>query len=246
MSKLIFNIYNFAIIFLILIGFIFLDFYITDIFIIISNLIFLLAVRLSNFPKAILYTALIYISSIFAIWGNIDIQESHVFSRLIFLNLIIWHVYLQKNISENLVTIKKQNSLMKFKRVTYFLLLFFFTTCNNKKLPTIENFDTSIWVDDKFACNNERPKLLKALVKNKDKIIGLSQNQILQLLGKPEIRDMQKRGIRHYVYFVKKGWQCKKDGTFQRPQYIGSLPKDLVLILRFNAVDKVNEIQINQ
>lgn len=108
-----------------------------------------------------------------------------------------------------------------------------------KSLPDLKDFDSAAWKNDPLGCLNEREKLLNQLEKNKEKFIGLGQNQVLSILGKPDIQNLYQRNQRFYVYFYQKGRQCEED------IYDLDIRNAEVVQIRFSALDAVTEVVIN-
>ncbi|HAI76133.1 MAG TPA: hypothetical protein DCM08_07775 [Microscillaceae bacterium] len=116
-----------------------------------------------------------------------------------------------------------------------FLCLGLLTSCQDT--PALQNFDAKLWQQDRLGCQGKREKLIESLANQADKLKGLGQNQIIELLGKPDLQELHKRNQKFYLYFYKKGTQC--DGQM-------SYPKGQAISIRFNALDRANEIVIGQ
>jgi len=83
---------------------------------------------------------------------------------------------------------------------TYYLLIIAITffSCNDKK----PSFDFESWQKDECACTNNRAELLDEYNKLDDYLINKSGKQIIELLGKPDITELNKRHIKTYIYFI--------------------------------------------
>ena len=71
-----------------------------------------------------------------------------------------------------------------------------------------------------------------ALVSQKDKLLALSELDIVDLLGKPDEQELYKRNQKFYYYFIEPSPEC-------------SLPSEgasLRLVIRFNAMGLAKEI----
>ncbi|TAF63757.1 MAG: hypothetical protein EAZ55_12895 [Cytophagales bacterium] len=121
----------------------------------------------------------------------------------------------------------------------YFIYLFVITFammgCESKEPVTIQNFDTSVWKTDKNACKNQRKKIFEELNKEKKKLEGLSQMQVVALLGKPDRVMLEGRSQRIFYYFLEAGAQCN---TTNKNEYAKEGKK---LKLRFSATDRLVE-----
>lgn len=111
-------------------------------------------------------------------------------------------------------------------------LLFLFSC--GKPLPSFEGIDLTAWKDDKQACNGTRVAMINALENNSKKLLTLSEQEIISLLGKPDENELYKRNQKFYYYFVEPARSCSTGGT--------SNPKKLVI--RFNAVGLAKEVGV--
>ena len=78
-----------------------------------------------------------------------------------------------------------------------------------KPLPTLEGIDLKQWKDDKNGCNHFREKLIDTLVSQKDKLKGLSEDDIIALLGRPDQNELYKRNQKFFYYFVEASSKCE-------------------------------------
>lgn len=106
-----------------------------------------------------------------------------------------------------------------------------------ESLPQLTDFDAESWKKDRKGCNNQRKELIPQLKahNNLDKLKGLGQNQIMALLGKPDVQELFMRNQRFYIYFLEEGQQCDDFGDIQ---------KGALLRIRFSALDRATEVVI--
>lgn len=104
------------------------------------------------------------------------------------------------------------------------LLLVLVLSCT-KPLPTFEGIDLDKWRNDKNGCAGNRQTMGDALSSQSEKLKGLSEMDIVALLGKPDANELYKRNQKFYHYYVTPGPDC--------PDH-----KDIPdkLIVRFNAM----------
>ena len=115
-----------------------------------------------------------------------------------------------------------------------FLLIFLFVLAGcGKSLPTLENFDTKLWKDDRGACKNLRIGLEQSLTLQKDKLLGLKEVQIVELLGRPDENELYQRNQKFYFYHLSPGKTCESSNVESK-----------VLEIRFNAMGLAKEIFI--
>ena len=77
-----------------------------------------------------------------------------------------------------------------------------------------------------------RTSYLAQLTEQKDELKGLSEGDIIKLLGRPDRNELYKRNQKFYYYDLEPGKVC--DSTLTNQQ----------LILRFNAMGRAKEVSI--
>lgn len=111
---------------------------------------------------------------------------------------------------------------------------FLLAACQKTEVK-LDNFDKALWQNDSKGCQNIRLQMLPSLEKQKDKILGLPQEKVTEILGKPDRQDLQKRNAKRFVYYVSEGSQCGNNNT-----------EGIALILQFGALNYVSEIYRNR
>ncbi len=101
-----------------------------------------------------------------------------------------------------------------------------------KPPPDLSPIDLAQWKEDKGGCKNSRTQALDDLLEQKDELKGLSESDIIKLLGRPDRNELYKRNQKFYYYDLQPGKAC--DSTFTNQQ----------LILRFNAMGRAKEVSI--
>ena len=117
-----------------------------------------------------------------------------------------------------------------------FALTFLILTSCGKSLPEIEGVDLSSWKADKKGCAGERSKMKEAMVSQKDKLLALSEIDLVKVLGKPDEQELYKRNQKFYYYYLEPSHEC--DGA--------SNEKSLRLVIRFNAMGLAKEIVVEE
>jgi hypothetical protein len=110
--------------------------------------------------------------------------------------------------------------------------LIFMLSCS-RPLPAIESVNLQKWKSDRNGCTGYRDSTRELLMQQKHKLTGLTENQILELFGKPDAAELYKRNQKFYYY------QLRSD-TLCNPPSDGSLK----LSLRFNAIGRLKEIAV--
>jgi hypothetical protein len=121
---------------------------------------------------------------------------------------------------------------MMRKSASVFLLVLCFAC--SKPLPSLEGIDLSQWRKDKNACNAQREPMREAIERQKEKLLGLDEDQMLALLGRPDQNELYTRSQKFYYYYIEPAPGCGSQGdtTAQR------------LVIRFNAVGLATEVSI--
>src|SRR6478736_3166800 len=104
-----------------------------------------------------------------------------------------------------------------------FLFAVLLVACG-KPLPTLDGIDLKQWKEDRNGCNHFREKVIEELVPQKDKLLGLHEDDVIGLLGRPDQNELYKRNEKFFKYFLEPGPSCGKDSS------------DVILSIRFNSV----------
>ena len=117
------------------------------------------------------------------------------------------------------------------KKIFIFFILI--TGACGKPLPTLDGIDLKQWKDDKNGCNHYREKTTDLLNSQFDKLKALDENQIAELLGKPDQTELYRRNQKFYTYFLEPSVKC--DSTNEGGKK---------LVIRFNATRVASEVEI--
>lgn len=123
--------------------------------------------------------------------------------------------------------------MKKAFQFNYVFVLLVLVSCG-KSLPTLQNIDLSSWVQDKNACNGQRTKMLIEFQNQKDKLLGLSEAQIIELLGRPDNNELYKRNQKFYYYFLEPAPHCNSRALNEASR----------LVVRFSAMGIAKEVSI--
>jgi hypothetical protein len=120
-----------------------------------------------------------------------------------------------------------------FKSLSILLFLIIFFSCD-KPLPTLEGIDASRWEADKNGCQGVRAGMRGSIEKEKEKLLSLTQMQVVKLLGRPDQNELSKRNQKFFYYFIEPAPACggATDSLSAR------------LSIRFNAVGLAKEVAI--
>jgi hypothetical protein len=121
---------------------------------------------------------------------------------------------------------------MMTKAGTLILVAFALLSCQPE--IRVPDFEPQKWKEDTHGCNGDRQKLLATLLKHRGELIGQNQQAVKTLLGKPDAMEVGSRGLKFFEYGVKGGNLC----------HPGSLEQPEILRIRFDALDRANEVAI--
>ena len=116
------------------------------------------------------------------------------------------------------------------------LSLCILTSCKTAA-PKIDNLDYEKWELDKFGCSGERMKMVRLLVENKEEFFRYRQNQIIDILGKPDNLTLYERGQTIYFYYIKYHPNCANVPYRAEEERIK-------LELRFDALNRSKELYV--
>ena len=117
-------------------------------------------------------------------------------------------------------------------RILTFLLLAvcgLLTACQND--ARFAGFDSVAWKNDKAGCKGKRQAMQPDFEKVRLALKGLSQMEVVAVLGRPDLQRLDERQTKSYLYFLEPGNACA-----------AMKPDARVVLVRFSAVDKVFEI----
>jgi hypothetical protein len=111
------------------------------------------------------------------------------------------------------------------------LLLLLFVSCSEP--ARVEGFDSETWKSDKLACKGSRQQLADSFERIRRGLYGRTENDIKDILGKPDGEQLMKRGQRVFYYYLESGTQCSVKGKLSEANRAE---------VRFNALNRVSEI----
>ena len=122
--------------------------------------------------------------------------------------------------------------MKKFKALSIVVIVVL-SSCG-RDLPELKGIELARWKTDESGCSGIREQALDTLQAQKNLLLGLSEMQIVALLGKPDHNELFKRNQKFYLYFLQPGEECSK--PVQDPQ---------LLKIRFNAMGLAKEVSID-
>jgi hypothetical protein len=113
-----------------------------------------------------------------------------------------------------------------------FICLIIFSACG-ERLPQLEGIDLQQWQSDKNGCNGQRAEMLGEITNQKDKLLSLSELNVIKLLGRPDQNELYTRNQKFFYYFIDPGPACQ--GASEKPHR---------LMVRFNAMGLAQEVLV--
>lgn len=115
------------------------------------------------------------------------------------------------------------------KNALYFIAIILVFACTS--VPSLDNFDRQLWIEDSNGCSSRRISQVASLLEQEDKILGLKDLEVMELLGQPDETNLYQRTQRFLVYYLAPGPKC--DSSNSNPDRIE---------IRISALNTVNEI----
>ncbi|MEM6524431.1 MAG: hypothetical protein AAGF85_11310 [Bacteroidota bacterium] len=106
------------------------------------------------------------------------------------------------------------------------------TSCGSRQ--ELSNFDYDTWVSDPNGCSGRRLAIQPSLERNLESLKTLNQNEVKELLGKPDKNELYKRSQKFFIYQIGPGEECGLSLATPSPY----------LSIRFNAMGLAKEVLI--
>ena len=84
------------------------------------------------------------------------------------------------------------------------------------------------WENDPNGCKGMRASMLPKIDSLRSSFIGKTQDEMLYLLGKPDINDLQDRSKSRFAYYIEGAEGCKETTN-----------QSTILVLNFNSLNQV-------
>ncbi len=99
----------------------------------------------------------------------------------------------------------------------------------------LTGFDADRWKNDTNGCKGDRPLIIDDLLEHKEKLKGLNQTDIVELIGKPDRNELYKRSQKFFEYQVSPDKSCDTPTTSKTNTYLS---------IRFTATGLAKEILV--
>ena len=114
------------------------------------------------------------------------------------------------------------------------LLIYSCTT----ELPKIDGLDYNGWILDKYGCTGKRLEMVSLIDSNKEKFLRFSQNQIIDILGRPENQTLFTRSQTIFYYYIQHNFACEDQEVKQEDEQIK-------LEIRFDALNRSKSLYVH-
>ena len=114
-----------------------------------------------------------------------------------------------------------------------FLLTLLIVACG-KPTPEIQGINLESWKEDQMGCKGVRKSMIEDLRIQKNKLLGLSEMEIIKLLGRPDENELYKRNQKFYHYYLEPSASCDD-----------SVTNSIRLNIRFNAMGLAKEVAVD-
>lgn len=112
------------------------------------------------------------------------------------------------------------------------LFILLISSCG-KSLPVL-TINLKQWIEDRNGCRGLRSAMLATIDREKEKLLGLTEQQIVTLLSRPDQNELYKRNQKFYYYYLEPSQQCASNVSGHARQ----------LVIRFNAMGLAKEVSI--
>ena len=113
----------------------------------------------------------------------------------------------------------------------YTLLLISLMGCADP--ASISGFDSGKWKMDKKGCQGQRNTMVKDFETIRRDLYGRPEEDVKDILGKPDAEQLMRRGQRVFIYYFEPGTHCNEKNKLSEANRAE---------VRFNALSKVSEI----
>ncbi len=128
--------------------------------------------------------------------------------------------------------LEKSELINKIMKKILLITVLFVWSCQ-KKEADLGNFDLKSFKTDRGGCEGQREKLIGDLKNLRPKILGLTENQIVENFGRYDFQILNRRNEKIFVYYLEKGPHC---------QFIQNSTNAKSMVLYFNAASLVKEV----
>ena len=97
--------------------------------------------------------------------------------------------------------------------------------------------DLEQWRADRQGCDGARMTSKDTFSVQRDKLLALSESEVVSVLGTPDLQELSKRNQKFYYYYLEPHGECATADSTIKP---------LRVAIRFNAVGLAKEVRIEK
>lgn len=106
------------------------------------------------------------------------------------------------------------------------------------KSPEFEAIDMEQWRADHKACDGARMLTKDVFARQKEKVLALSESQVVACLGNPDAQELSKRNQKFYYYYLEPHGECAAAAD--------STARPMRVAIRFNAMGLAKEVRVEK
>jgi hypothetical protein len=124
--------------------------------------------------------------------------------------------------------------MSRFRLLSSLTIILLINVSCGKSLPALDQVDLDVWKNDKLACQGKRISMSAAIQSQSEKLLALSEKEIIQLLGKPDENELYTRNQKFYYYYLEPSKACSDTVHSESRK----------LVVRFNATGLAREVSV--
>ena len=122
-------------------------------------------------------------------------------------------------------------------KITIAVIILLLSASCRPKREDFTGIDMVQWRSDNQACGDARIKSRDTFSTQKDKILSLSEWEVVRVLGTPDRQELSRRNQKFYYYYLEPHGACATTD---------STNKALRVAIRFNAMGLAKEVRIEK
>ena len=107
-----------------------------------------------------------------------------------------------------------------------------FIACNSNNPLNDSNLE--LWKSSDADCNGNRLEVLESILENKSYFTGMSQEEVKNVLGKPDRHELYNRNQKFFIYYLQAP-DCQNAVSDEKFKHLS---------LRFNSLGKLSEMVV--
>jgi hypothetical protein len=109
--------------------------------------------------------------------------------------------------------------------------------CSGSSTADLGTIDAGSFRKDRGGCENIRGNMIANLKLNREKLLGLHENEVIKSLGRYDFQILDRKNEKVFIYYLEKGPQC---------EHIQNPSKATSMALYLNSISLVKEVTFQQ